>query len=70
VKLWALHLAALMTDVAALRHVVLKGSKKSKLYRHTLACGVAKAKPLVAAAMQAYQREIGDLSVPAGTWKN
>ena len=33
VKSLHLTLAALMTDVAALRHVVLKGSKKSKLYR-------------------------------------
>lgn len=70
IKALHLTLAALMTDVAALRRVVLKGPKNSKLYRRTLACGLAKAKPLVAAAMQAYQREIADISIPADTWKN
>jgi hypothetical protein len=70
IKALHLTLAALMIDVAALRHVVLKGSKKSKLYRRTLACGLVKAKPLIAVAMQAYQREIADISVPPDSWKN
>jgi hypothetical protein len=68
----ALHLtvAALMTDVAALRHVVLRGPGKSKLYRRTLASGVVKARPLVAAAMLAFQEEIAELETAGDVWKN
>jgi hypothetical protein len=68
----ALHLtvAALMTDMAALRHVVLRGPGKLKLYRRTLASGVAKARPLLAAAMLAYQEEIAELKTAGDVWKN
>lgn len=67
IKTLHLTLAALMTDVAALRHVVLKGSKKSKLYRRSVASGVATARPLVAAGMQANQEVIAEISTDA--WK-
>jgi hypothetical protein len=70
IKVLHLTLAALMTDVAALRRVVLKGPKKSRLYRRTLASGVAKAKPLIAAAMHAYQDEIAHIRANADIWKN
>jgi hypothetical protein len=70
IKVLHLTLAALMTDVAALRRVVLKGPKKTRLYRHTLALGVATAKPLIAAAMRAYQKEIAHIRATADTWNN
>jgi hypothetical protein len=67
----ALHatLAALMTDVAALRHVVLQGPRTSRQYRQALAIKVAKAKPLVSAAMQAYEDEIVRIK-SINDWRN
>jgi hypothetical protein len=67
----ALHatLAAVMTDVAALRQIVLRGSKTSRRYRQALASEVLKAKPLVAIAMQAYDKEIVRLETNCH-WKN
>ncbi len=67
----ALHatLSAVMVDIAALRNSVLKGPKTSRRYRQSLASEVAKAKPLVAIAMQAYEEEI--LRIKCGKhWKN
>jgi hypothetical protein len=67
----ALHitLAALMTDFAALRRVVLKDCKTSNRYRRVLACEVAKAKPLVGQAIQAYRDQIASISA-TGQFKN
>jgi hypothetical protein len=67
----ALHatLTAVMTDVAALRHVVMKSSKASRLYRRELASAVAMAQPLVAAAMHNYDEEIVQIK-SNGFWAN
>ena len=51
-------LAALMTDVAALRDVILKDPRIARRYRLALAHEVKIAKPLVAVAMQAYEEAI------------
>ena len=67
----ALHatLSAVMVDIAALRTLVLKGPKTSRQYRQALASEVAKAKPFVAVAMQAYEEEI--LRIKCGRhWNN
>jgi hypothetical protein len=67
----ALHatLSAVMVDIAALRNSVLIAPKTSRRYRQSLASEVAKAKPYVAIAMQAYEEEI--LRIKCGkNWKN
>jgi hypothetical protein len=51
-------LAAVMVDIAALRSLFLKGPKAARRYRQALASEVAKVKPLVAIAMQAYEEKI------------
>jgi hypothetical protein len=67
----ALHatLSAVMIDIAVLRHIVLKSPKTSRQYRRTLAHEVAKVKPLVATAMQAYEEEIMRIKSNCH-WKN
>jgi hypothetical protein len=68
----ALHatIAAVMTDVAALRHVVTRDHKVSRRrYRRELATAVAKVKPLVTAAMNAYEEEIARIKSNS-RWKN
>jgi hypothetical protein len=67
----ALHatIAAVMTDVAALRRVVTKGSKASRGSRRELKIAMAAAKPLVATALRAYDEEIVRIECN-GYWKN
>jgi hypothetical protein len=67
----ALHatLAAVMTDVTALRHVVMKRSKASSRYRQELASAITKTRPLVVAAMKAYEEEIVRIKCNS-FWKN
>ena len=67
----ALHatLAASLIDVAALRQVVLNSPEKARRYRHVLTSEGVKVKPLVTAAMQAYDEEI--LRIKAiSEWRN
>lgn len=67
----ALHvtIAAVMTDVAALRRVVTKSSKASGRYRRELAIAMATAKPLVATALRVYEEEIVRIECD-DFWKN
>jgi hypothetical protein len=67
----ALHaaLAASMTDVTALRHVVLKDPKVLRRYRRALADAVRETRPLVVDAMAGYDAEIARIR-STGIWKN
>jgi len=67
----ALHgiLAALTIDVSAQRKIVLNSPKTSRRYRHALAIEAEKVKPLVAIAMEAYDKEILRLK-SLGQWRN
>jgi hypothetical protein len=67
----ALHmtLAAVMVDVAALRHIVLRSAKLTSHYRRALATESVKTRDMIEQAMREYDEEIARLK-GQGFWKN
>ena len=67
----ALHLtlAAVMIDVAALRHIVLRSAKLNNCYQRALATESVKTRAIIHEAMREYDQEIARLKC-IGPWKN
>ena len=67
----ALHmtLAAVMIDVAALRHIVLRNDKLTNCYQRALITESAKTREMIQGAMRQYDEEIARLKY-SGLWKN
>jgi hypothetical protein len=62
-------LAAVMLDIAALRHVVLRSAKLTRCYHHALATESVKTRAMITDALRAYDEEIARLKC-RGLWKN
>lgn len=67
----ALHtiLAAVMLDVAALRHLVVRTPKLSGCYHRALATESLKTREMIVEALRSYDQEIAHLRC-RGLWKN
>jgi hypothetical protein len=67
----ALHvtLAALMIDVAALRHTVLRSAKLTNFYQRAVTTESVKTRAMIHEAMREYDEEIARLKF-RGLWKN
>jgi hypothetical protein len=67
----ALHatLAAVMLDISALRHIVLRSPKLSSRYHHALASESVKTRAMIEDALRSYDEEIARLKC-RGPWKN